>query len=154
MSEGEGESRDVHFLNRPSRIAEPIERCLGDELEAGGLERFEERAQRQALATRQLLEIREREGRHRHGARSRDDFPDAFERRRHGGRRADDPQLARRRGARDGRARLRLDVRHADEGRGGAVTLASRLVGLHPDADDVGALGEHGARVYGGHADA
>ena len=49
---------DVHFLDRPPRILQPIERRFGDELEPGGVQLFEQRAQRDLLARRELLRDR------------------------------------------------------------------------------------------------
>ena len=40
------EAGDVHFLDRAPGILQAIERRLGDELEAGGAQLFEQRAQR------------------------------------------------------------------------------------------------------------
>ncbi len=43
------------------RIFQLIEGRLGDQIQAGGTQRFEQRTQRHPLATGQLLEIGERE---------------------------------------------------------------------------------------------
>ena len=46
---------DIHFLDRPPRILQAIERRFGDQLEAGGAQLFEQRSQRDAVARGQRL---------------------------------------------------------------------------------------------------
>ncbi len=62
--DGEARQRqagDVHLFDRAMRILQSIEGRFGDEIQAGGTQRFEQRPQRHPLSTGQLLEIGERE---------------------------------------------------------------------------------------------
>ena len=56
----ERQTGNVHFLHRPPRILQAIERSLRDQLQAGGVQLFEQRTKRDAVARGQDFQIRER----------------------------------------------------------------------------------------------
>ena len=56
----EREAADVHFLDRPARRLQEVDRRLGDELEPRRPQLLEERTQGHRFASGQLLQIRQR----------------------------------------------------------------------------------------------
>ena len=134
---GKPQTGNVDFLDRSAAVPQLVERRLRDQLEAGGAKLLQQRAKRDALAARELLEIGERKAGDRHRVRRRDHFLDPRRCRAAVGRHARDPHFAGRRRHDDRRARLRRDLRDAHKRRDRAVPPAARFVGHHPDGHDV-----------------
>ena len=123
-------------------ILQPIDRRLGDELEPGGAQLLEQRAQRDLFRGGDMFEIGERKPGDRQPPSGRRDFADALDRRRARRGRAGDPHLAGGSGNVDRRTGLRGDIRDPDKGGARAVTRPPHFVGLDAKRDDVGASGE------------
>ena len=146
----ERETGDVDLLDRAQRVLQPVERRFGDELESGGAKLLEQGAQRDAFARRVLLEIRERERRHR-GAIGHDrHFPDASDGGSSTRRDAGNPQLSRGGRVRNRRADIGGKIGDAHERGPRAVALPAEIVGHHAEADDVVGSGE-GRQLGFGH---
>ena len=133
----EREAGDVDFLDRAARVLEPIDRRLGDELEACRTQLFEERAQRHALPGRQLFEVREREPRHCSPAGCGRDFLHPSDGGGAARRNAKNTQFACRCRTHYGRPHLCRDVRNAHERRVRAVPLPAEVVGEDAEGDDI-----------------
>ena len=133
----ECEAGDVHFLDRSPGVAQAVDRRFRDDLEPRRPQLLEQRAQRDAFACGELLEIREREAGHGDAVGGCGDLRDAIGGGRACRRRADDARFAGRRRDGDRRGWIGRNFGDAHERRVRPVALPAQAVGDGAEADDV-----------------
>ena len=128
---------DIHLFHRAPPVLQPIERSLGDHLQAGGVQLFEERSKREALARGKRFEVRERKRGDDPPLRLRHHLPHAVDGRGASRGDTDEPDFARTGGNQYRRTRVDRNVGDADKCRVQRVALAAQVVRQHAEADDV-----------------